>query len=616
MSSITKRAGQLAGAVSALALLAACDPQTPAAPAGDAGQTAAETAQPTAEDARAFVERAGQKLAAVSEEASRVFWINANFITYDSNWLAAKQSERLTKLGVDLAQEARRFDGVEGLDADTRRKLMLLKESLTLPAPAGDDEAAAELARITTELQSMYGTGEVDGKSLGELSETMASSRDYDELLATWVGWRDVAKPMKDMYAAMVDIANQGAGDLGYDDTGVLWRSKYDMDPDAFAADVDRLWGEVKPLYESLHCHVRAKLGEQYGTDKVPQDGPIPAHLLGNMWAQQWGEIFDLVAEGDADPGYDLTQLLKDADYDHMKMVETADNFFTSVGFEPLPETFYERSLFLKPEDRDVVCHASAWNLDDQDDIRIKMCIKPTADDFKTIHHEIGHNIYQRAYKIQPPLYRGDPNDGFHEAIGDMIALSITPDYLKQIGLLDQVPSEDKDIGLLMAQALDKVAFLPFGLLVDKWRWQVFSGELTPDDYNEGWWKLREQYQGVTAPVDRAADAFDPGAKYHVPGNTPYMRYFLAHIFQFQFHRAACEMAGWDGPLHRCSIYGNKEVGEKFNAMLEMGASKTWQEALEAFTGQTEADATAIQAYFKPLKDWLDEQNQGRSCGW
>ncbi|MBK5910812.1 peptidyl-dipeptidase [Rhodothalassium salexigens] len=616
MSLITKRAGQFAGAVSALALLAACDPQTPAAPADDAGETAAETAQPTAEDARAFVERAGQKLAAVSEEASRVFWINANFITYDSNWLAAKQSERLTKLGVELAQEARRFDGVDGLDADTRRKLMLLKESLTLPAPAGDDEAAAELARITTELQSMYGTGEVDGKSLGELSETMASSRDYDELLATWVGWRDVAKPMKDMYAAMVDIANQGAGDLGYDDTGVLWRSKYDMDPDAFAADVDRLWGEVKPLYESLHCHVRAKLGEQYGTDKVPQDGPIPAHLLGNMWAQQWGEIFDLVAEGDADPGYDLTQLLKDADYDHMKMVETADNFFTSVGFEPLPETFYERSLFLKPEDRDVVCHASAWNLDDQDDIRIKMCIKPTADDFKTIHHEIGHNIYQRAYKIQPPLYRGDPNDGFHEAIGDMIALSITPDYLKQIGLLDQVPSEDKDIGLLMAQALDKVAFLPFGLLVDKWRWQVFSGELTPDDYNQGWWKLREQYQGVTAPVDRAADAFDPGAKYHVPGNTPYMRYFLAHIFQFQFHRAACEMAGWEGPLHRCSIYGNKEVGEKFNAMLEMGASKTWQEALEAFTGQTEADATAIQAYFKPLKDWLDEQNQGRSCGW
>ena len=594
--------------IGALLTLAACE--------DTAVSIGVDKTAPTPEKAQAFVKDAEDRSAKLGEEAARVFWINANFITHDSNWLAAKQSERMTKLGVDLAQEARTYDGIEGLDDDTRRKLMLLKEGLTLPAPAGDEEATAELASITTELQSMYGTGAVDGQTLGDLTDIMADSRDYDALLDAWTGWRTISPPMKDMYRRMVDIANQGSEGLGYADTGALWRAKYDMPADAFADDVDRLWGEVKPLYDALHCHVRAKLGEQYGTDRVPQDGPIPAHLLGNMWAQQWGNIFDVVAEGDADPGYDLTQLLTDAGYDEMKMVRTAEAFFTSLGFESLPDTFYERSLFTKPEDRDVVCHASAWNLDDEDDVRIKMCIKVNADDFQTIHHEIGHNIYQRAYSVQPQLYRNDPNDGFHEAIGDMVALSVTPRYLTQIGLLEAVPPAEKDIGILMAQALDKVAFLPFGLLVDKWRWQVFAGDLSPDEYNEGWWRLREQYQGVAAPVDRPDDAFDPGAKYHIPGNTPYMRYFLAHIFQFQFHRAACDIAGWEGPLHRCSIYGNSEVGERFNAMLEMGASKPWQDALEAFTGSRQADATAIRDYFAPLKAWLDDRNEGRTCGW
>ncbi|GEQ99709.1 hypothetical protein JCM17845_03330 [Iodidimonas gelatinilytica] len=395
-----------------------------------------------------------------------------------------------------------------------------------------------------------------------------------------------------------------------------MWRSKYDMDADAFAGDVDRLWGEVKPLYDALQCHVRAKLNESYGDEVVPLDQAIPAHLLGNMWAQSWGNVYDKVAPEGTAPAYDLTALLAEKNYSELDMVKTAEGFFTSVGFDPLPETFYERSLFLKPEDRDVVCHASAWNLNDIDDIRIKMCIKVDAEDFQTIHHEIGHNIYQRAYSVQDPLFRNDPNDGFHEAIGDMIALSITPDYLQQIGLLEDLPPAEADLGILLRQALDKVAFLPFGLMVDKWRWQVFSGELTPDSYNDGWWKLREQYQGVRAPNDRPADAFDPGAKFHIPGNTPYMRYFLSHIFQFQFQKAACDLAGWEGPLHRCSIYGNEAVGEKFNEMLEMGASKPWQDALAAFTGKSEADATAILAYFAPLKEWLDEQNADRECGW
>ena len=389
------------------------------------------------------------------------------------------------------------------------------------------------------------------------------------------------------------------------------------MDPDAFAAMVDEMWGDVKPLYDALHCHVRAKLSDFYGDRVVPDSGPIPAHLLGNMWAQEWGNIYPVVQpEGTAGGSIDVTSKLVEKGYDAKKMAKTAEGFFTSLGFEPLPDTFWDRSLFVKPADREVQCHASAWNIDGKDDVRIKMCTKVNGEDFVTVHHELGHNFYQRAYKDQSPLHQNGANDGFHEAIGDMVALSMTPDYLKQIGLIEEVPASSDPIPALLRQAMDKVAFLPFGLMVDKWRWQVFSGEVTPDQYNDAWWKLREEYQGLKAPNERPADAFDPGAKYHIPGNTPYMRYFLARILQFQFYKAACDQAGWTGPLAECSIYGNKEVGAKFNAMMEMGASKPWPEALEAFTGSREMSGDAIIAYFEPLKVWLDEQNANRTCGW
>jgi peptidyl-dipeptidase A len=297
-------------------------------------------------------------------------------------------------------------------------------------------------------------------------------------------------------------------------------------------------------------------------------------------------------------------------------MAKYAENFFTSLGFAPLPETFWERSLFTQPKDRDVVCHASAWDIDYKDDLRIKMCIQITDEDFRTLHHEEGHNFYQRAYDQQPFLYQDSANDGFHEAVGDTIALSVTPEYLKQIGLLDQVPDPSKDLGLLMKKALDKVAFLPFGLIIDQWRWKVFSGEIKPEDYNKSWWELRERYEGIRPPVPRTEKDFDPGAKYHVSANVPYMRYFLADILQFQLHRGLCQAAGIKGPLHRCSIYGNKEAGARLAKMLEMGASRPWPEALEVVTGQKQMDATAIIDYFAPLKTWLDEQNQGQKCGW
>ena len=602
--------------------ITACSPSAgPAETAESAGSTAvAAPAGPTAGDAAVFVAAAEERLAELGQHNERVAWVLSNFITEDTEILAAKASEQFTAAQVEIAGQAARFNEVEGLDDDTARKLNMLRSGIVIPAPM-DAAKTAEQSEIGAKLNGLYGRGTYcreNGEclALGELEDIIAESRDPAELLEAWEGWRTVSPPMKALYVRQVELANEGAAELGFDDLGTMWRSAYDMDPADFPAELDRLWKQVSPLYEALHCHVRAGLQDAYGSEAVTSGEPIPAHLLGNMWAQSWENIYQLVAPPETAASYDLTAILQDQGFDAISMVKTGEAFFSSLGFEPLPETFWTRSLFTKPADRDVVCHASAWDIDEQDDLRIKMCIDVNSEDFKTIHHELGHNYYQRAYKEQSYLYRSSANDGFHEAVGDTLSLSITPEYLAQIGLLAEVPDASGDLGLLMGQALEKIAFLPFGLMVDQWRWKVFAGEVGPEGYNDLWWQLREQYQGVSAPRERPADAFDPGAKYHVPGNTPYTRYFLAHILQFQFHRALCEMAGNEGPIHRCTIYDSAAAGERLNAMLEMGRSRPWPEALEALTGSPEMDATAILDYFAPLQAWLDEQNAGRQCGW
>jgi peptidyl-dipeptidase A len=610
----------LAGATLVLALAAAPAAAAPkTAPAQKAPATRKAAAKPTVEEARKFLADASKRLLDLSIEGQRAEWVQETFITYDTQILAAARGEVLLTAGVADAKEAARFDAVQ-LPADLRRQMDLLKRGLTLAAPS-DPAKTAELTRLQASLGAQYGSGKycppgAECKTLPDLEDTLRASRDPKVLLDAWTGWHSIAPPMRADYARSVEIANQGARELGYKDTGAMWRAKYDMDPDAFAADLDRLWGQVKPLYDSLHCYVRARLNQKYGDAVVPKDKAIPAHLFGNMWAQDWTNIYDLVAPPNSDPGYDLTQRLQEKKVDPKGMAKYAENFFVSLGFAPLPATFYERSLLTQPRDRDVVCHASAWDIDYKDDLRVKACLKPIDEDFRTIHHEEGHNFYQRAYNRLPFLYQDSANDGFHEAVGDTIALSITPEYLKQVGLIDQVPDPSKDLGLLMRRALDKVAFLPFGLIIDQWRWKVFSGEIKPADYNQGWWDLREKYEGVMPPVARTEKDFDPGAKYHVPASTPYMRYFLADILQFQLHRGLCQAAGSKGPLHRCSIYGSKEAGARLAKMLEMGASRPWPEALEVVTGQKQMDATAIVDYFAPLKTWLDQQNQGQKCGW
>jgi len=579
---------------------------------------------PTAAEATQFVHEAEAKLAAINVEQQRASWVAQNFITDDTQIIAAAANEKQIALGVELAKQAAGFDKVPNLPYDTRRKLDLIKLALTTPGP-GDPAATAEMARIGTEMEAMYGAGKYcapgqsgdDCLDIEEITAIMQKDRDPKKLLDVWNGWHLVSRPMKPLYSRFVDLTNQGARELGYRDAGAMWRSKYDMPPDAFAGEVDRLWTQVKPLYDSLHCYVRTNLTRKYGADVVPPGKPIPAHLLGNIWAQEWGNVYDLVAPPSLDRGYDLTQILEARkELDAVGMVKIGERFFTSLGFAPLPNTFWERSLITKPRDRDVVCHASAWDIDDKEDLRVKMCITKTADYFQTIHHELGHNFYQRAYNTQPFLYKNSANDGFHEAVGDTIALSVTPSYLVKIGMLDKEPPASSDIPLLLRDALDKVAFLPFGIMIDKWRWKVFSGEVTPANYNQAWWELRRQYQGIAPPNGRTEDDFDPGAKYHIAANVPYARYFLARILQFQFHRALCRTIDFKGPLNRCSIYESKEAGAKLNKMLEMGQSRPWPEALEAITGQKQMDATAIIDYFAPLKVWLDAQNKGQSCGW
>jgi peptidyl-dipeptidase A len=583
----------------------------------------APSAAPTQADADAYIAAVEKEYGDFSLYGAQVAWINATYITDDTDAVAARVGAESTEMGVRFAKGAAKFDKVEGLSYDTRRKLDFLKQGLVLPAP-DTPGAAKELNDIATRLSSTYGKGRgtLKGKEIGgsDIEAAMGTDRNPAELKEMWVSWHDnVGKPMRGDYARMVEIANKGAVDLGYKDVGAMWRAGYDMPADDFAKMMDKLWLQVKPLYDQLHCYTRAKLNAKYGDAVQAKTGPIRADLLGNMWAQEWGNIYDIVApKGAGDIGYDVGDLLKAKGYDPLKMVKTGEGFYSSLGFDPLPESFWKRSQIVKPRDREVICHASAWDLDNKDDLRVKMCVKVNADDFVTIHHELGHNYYQRAYNKQPLLYLGGANDGFHEAIGDFVALSITPEYLVQIGLLDKakVPSPDKDTGLLLRQAMDKVAFLPFGLLMDKWRWGVFSGAIPVGNYNQAWTDLRLQYQGITPPAARDETNFDAGAKYHIPGNTPYARYFLARILQFQFYKAACEQAGWKGPLHRCSFYGDKEVGAKLNAMLEMGASKPWPDALEKFTGSRDIDGSAMIAYFQPLMTWLQEQNKGQACGW
>ena len=572
------------------------------------------------ETAQEFIARINKEIAVLRLESATAFWVQATYIKPDTSFLAAKASEKSLAFSSRAIAESARYLGQE-LDPDTARQLALLRLAVSMPAP-DDPDKRAELASISTGMEAMYGAAKycpAGGECLAEtdIIRLMASERDHDRLLDLWRGWHDTARPARPLYERFTELANEGAREIGFRDLGELWKSGYDMPPDAFEAEVERLWAQVKPLYEQLHCHVRDKLADHYGEDRVSRSGPIPAHLLGNIWAQEWGNLYDLVEPVPGAAQSDVSSALQAQGWDEVRMTRVAEDFFVSLGMPALPDSFWERSLLKKPRDREVVCHASAWSMDGADDVRIKQCVEPTAEHLTTLHHELGHIYYFLLHKDLPPLYHDGAHDGFHEGIGDTLELSMTPAYLQRLGLIDAVEqSPEATLNLQMKLAMDKIAFLPFGKLIDQWRWDVFAGRTPPEDYNAAWWRLRTDYQGIAPAVARDESAFDAGAKYHIPGNTPYTRYFLARILQFQFHRALCEAAGHTGPLHECSIYGSEEAGKRLIAMLELGASRPWPDALELITGSRDMDASAIIDYFAPLMSWLERQNEGRSCGW
>ena len=587
---------------------------TAVAAALPAGTAAAETADE-------FVARLNKEFADLGLEYNAAGWTQATYITVDTQLLSARANERYLGAFGKAVADARKFEG-QPMSPASKRSIELLKLGVAAPAPA-DPVKLTELATLLAGMEAKYGEakyckpGGKECRDEVQLKAVLEKSRDYDELLDAWKGWHDQARGLRGDYARYVELANEGARELGYRDLGAMWRSNYDMPADDFTREAARLYSQVEPFYKDLQCYARAKLAKKYGEDKVPAGQPIPAHLLGNMWAQQWDAAYDLLEPYPGVSTLDVDSALVAQGYDPVRMTKSAEAFYQSIAFPKLPATFWERSMLAQPQDRNVQCHASAWHMDGKDDVRIKMCTRPTYEELRTIYHELGHVYYYLWYQDQPYMFQNGAHDGFHEAVGDTVNLSMTPAYLAKIGLVPAAkPSKEALINQQMKMALEKIAFLPFGKMIDEWRWQVFSGQVKPENYNSAWWAIREKYQGIRPPVERTEADFDPGAKYHIPGNTPYTRYFLSFIMQFQFQKALCDAAGFKGPLADCSIYGNETAGKKFGAMLAKGASQPWQDTLYELTGTRQMDASAILDYFEPLQGWLKQQNRGQTCGW
>jgi peptidyl-dipeptidase A len=603
MIRVAIRRARLAAAATTLAVLGAV-------PAVAAAETADE-----------FVARLNKEFSDVALEVNAAGWTQATYINVDTQLMNAKAYERYLETFSRAVEQAKQFAG-QPMSPASQRAIELLKLGVAAPAP-NDAAKRAELATLIAGMEAKYGSatyckdGGKDCRDEVQLKKVLEESRDYDALLDAWQGWHDQARGLRGDYQRYVALANEGARELGYKDLGAMWRSGYDMPADDFSREAARLYQQVEPLYKDLQCYARARLARQYGEDKVPAGRPIPAHLFGNMWAQQWDAVYELLEPYPGVSALDVDAALVAQNYDPVRMTRSAETFYQSIAFPALPQTFWERSLLAQPQDRKVQCHASAWHMNGKDDVRIKQCIRPTYEELRTIYHELGHVYYFLWYRDQPFMFQNGAHDGFHEAVGDTVTLSMTPAYMAKIGLVPEAQtSREALINQQMKMALEKIAFLPFGKMIDEWRWQVFSGQVKPENYNAAWWAIREKYQGIRPPVARTEADFDPGAKYHIPGNTPYTRYFLSFILQFQFQKALCDAAGFKAPLSECSIYGNEAAGRKFGAMLAKGASQPWQDTMYELTGTRQMDASAILDYFKPLQGWLKQQNKGQQCGW
>ncbi|KAJ3342651.1 hypothetical protein HDU93_001631 [Gonapodya sp. JEL0774] len=570
---------------------------------------------------KAYLDEVNDILSEAERVASEAAWAYETDVTDENlakladadvafSSLALKTSRRTAKLFGKCDLTGPKFPASLG-----RQVKFLIELSTDTPSSKSDQK---RLAQVIGEMTSTYAKARVDGHLLDpDLTATLATSRNADELERVYVGWRDANKVSKAPFSEYVELQNKAAAENGYKDMGAVWRSGYEMPTAEFDELLLTALSQISPLYDALHCYTYHKLRSFYGPSVVDgDDGLIPAHLLGNMWSQDWSNIYDILTPYPDVVSPTITPELIRQNYTAVKVHQLAESFYVSLGFDPLPETFWKRSMLVRPEGREVVCHASAWDFG-EDDLRIKMCTTVTQEDVATVHHEQG-----------PYTFRGGANDGFHEAIGDTVVLSFqTPGHLRDdLGMLPPEDGGGKEyealINYQLHVALERIAVLPWTFLMDKWRWEVFEG-LPSDQWNTRWWQLITKHQGLKAPKSldtEAPDAFDPAAKYHISANVPYIRYFLAAIYQFQFHRALCYAAHPSATpaLHECSIYGSKAAGQLFGEMLAMGRSEPWQKAMSVITQGREdtLNGTAVVDYFAPLVEWLRKQNEGKSCAW
>lgn len=533
-----------------------------------------------------------------------------------------KSAESAANLGLfirEMKDEVASFD-LSALSTETRMQLELI---LSFSGSGLSGNKLGRLRLLGNQMTERYSTGKVckgdDSDDClpfdPDLETLMATSRNCSVLYWAWYGWRESVanQQARDDFAEYVSLLNEGSRTQGWADTGDKWRQTLYMRDD-LKEETARLYAEIKPLFLSLHAYVRRKLYEYYGSDYVNLNGPIPSHLLGNMHPRAWTNIMDIVTPYPSKKRIDVTELIKAKNYTGLAMAKLADDFFKSLGMIPVNPRFFRDSMFEKPDDgRQVVCYPVAFDFYNKEDFRIKMCTDPSFEDFIILHHEMGHIQYFMQYKDLPLVFRNSPNPGFHEGIGDTIVLStVTNKHLHTIGLLEELPEEDNEtsINFLMQMALDNVAFMPFGYLIDLYRWKVFDGSIPPEKLNEEWWRMRRDLEGLIPPVSRNENNLDAVSYFHIAYDVPHIRYFVSRILTFQFHEALCNESGHTGPLHECDIYGSKAAGDLFSEFLSQGAKYPWDDTLEIITGQRVMSASSFLKYFQPLNDWLVKQNR------
>ncbi|XP_045110504.1 angiotensin-converting enzyme-like isoform X5 [Portunus trituberculatus] len=539
----------------------------------------------------------------VLNEYAKALWDYATNITLHNTERKKEASARTRQFKDKWSKRSRNLADLD-LTNDTRR---MIKKAFQIQL---NEEDGRNLSQVLSNMSTIYSTAQVCLHGKGcvgldpDLTNLMANSRNYSELLEIWKGWREsVSREIKPYYLQYLDLMNKMARLNNFSDAGEMWRDKYETP--AFEAAMEDLYKEVRPLYLLIHAYVRRRLRQHY--PQIEPRGALPACVLGDMWGRFWRNISPLVT-----PYPDLTQLdvtseLVRLNHTPHTMFRMGGEFFTSMGLKPLPNTFWTRSMLVKPEGREVVCHPTAWDFYDGKDFRIKMCTQVNMEDLQTIHHELGHVQYFMEYAHLPLTYRNGANGGFHEAIGELVGMVVeTPQYLTKIGLLPHRPAgPEMEVNQLMWAALQTVTTLPFHLVRDVWRWRVWRGDVEEAKYNEDFWRLMLEYAGVKPPVPRTDKDLDPPALFHVANNYDMIRYFTRTILQFQILEGLCRAAGHQGPLHTCDLHGSEKAGRLLASGLALGSSKPWPEVLKVLTGSSTMSTKPLREFFAPLEHWI-----------